>query len=281
MSIKTFRKQITLTSLLALGACGANPSQPTQLDLQTQESAIVGGSDVAAGDAVGKSIVGLIVETSEGEAICTGSLLDTDLVVTAAHCMPDAGGKIVVVFGRNITSSKQDDVTVRKVVAYQANESYDANSETDTHDIALVRFEGGLPTGYAKAAVLPSASVLKAQTVVTLAGYGVSDGTTQEGSGVLRKVDTVIKNPAISKSEVELDQTKGKGACYGDSGGPAFVTTKNKLYLWGVTSRGEDGCKSSSIYTSILSYTSWIQATTTSLKAKQSTGSSQRFARNH
>jgi hypothetical protein len=81
---------------------------------------------------------------------------------------------------------------------------------------------------------------------------------------LLRKVAVAIKDAAFSKSEVLLDQTAGKGACHGDSGGPAYSkNAAGELYLWGVTSRGihdpGDTCGGDSAYTNILDHKAWLQ----------------------
>jgi secreted trypsin-like serine protease len=106
---------------------------------------------------------------------------------------------------------------------------------------------------------------------VTLAGYGVTEWwpaeSYGEGAGILRRVDDIpMKNAMFSPTEVLLDQTKKKGACHGDSGGPAIVLSGDHYYLFGVTSRGYppngmDDCTSQSVYTNILSYMDWIADT--------------------
>src|SRR5258708_1675351 len=54
---------------------------------QTDESIeIVGGSKVSASDPIASTTVGL----SDGEALCTASLIDDDIAVTAAHCVDGA-----------------------------------------------------------------------------------------------------------------------------------------------------------------------------------------------
>ena len=100
----------------------------------------------------------------------------------------------------------------------------------------------------------------------------MNNGDDSTGAGTLRVVDVSISDAKYSKTEVLLDQTQGKGACHGDSGGPAFIKTKENLKLWGVTSRGsgsgENDCSGYSIYTRINSYTRWINSTVVDLRSK-------------
>jgi secreted trypsin-like serine protease len=65
--------------------------------------------------------------------------------------------------------------------------------------------------------------------------------------------------PNTRTSEIAVDQTRGRGPCLGDSGGPAYTLVASKLYLWGVSSRGDASCSSQAIYTNILSYLPWIE----------------------
>ncbi|MES2965567.1 MAG: trypsin-like serine protease, partial [Bdellovibrionota bacterium] len=103
----------------------------------------------------------------------------------------------------------------------------------------------------------------------TLSGYGNSNGKAGTGAGKLRWVETTIKKADYTKSEILVEQSKGKGACHGDSGGPAYVKVDGTLVLIGVTSRGVDDanndCSVSAAYTSIPFYSAWIKRTSTAL----------------
>ena len=88
-----------------------------------------------------------------------------------------------------------------------------------------------------------------------------------------------MKKVNYSKSEFLLESAKGKSACHGDSGGPAYVKVEverdGKIVLedvlTGVTSRSVgdelDLCNVSVAYTSIPFYASWIVSTARALDA--------------
>ena len=64
---------------------------------------------------------------------------------------------------------------------------------------------------------------------------------------------------------MKIDNTNGKGACHGDSGGPAYVQDKNgNVFLAGVTSRADEAtdpegkCIGKTIYTKVQPYLTWI-----------------------
>ena len=88
-----------------------------------------------------------------------------------------------------------------------------------------------------------------------------SDESSSYGS--LNKDDVLVAEPIWGSTEVMLDQTGGKGACHGDSGGPAYAMVNGQMQLFGITSRGVgDGtgpqCTHFSVYTNASAYASWI-----------------------
>src|SRR5262249_6612340 len=115
---------------------------------------------------------------------------------------------------------------------------------------------GGLPSGYAPNEILGDERLLKRNETVVLAGFGITNSGTHAGAGVLRATQVRIADESFGKTEVLLDQTDGRGACHGDSGGPAYLQQGSSLLLWGVTSRGypnraPDDCVHESVYTKI------------------------------
>lgn len=229
----------------------------------TVDGQIIGGTDATGQEDFTRSIVSLY-DVAQG-ALCTGSILSDSIVVTAAHCVD--GSKVSdlrIIYGTNLETRN---IIVRGVDAYAISPLWASrqNEEFNSGDIAIVHFNGGLPAGYKPAALLTDVNQLKDGTPVLLAGYGISDGVNKTGSGRLRYVDVAIKNAAYSKTEILLDQTHGKGACHGDSGGPAYVNVNGRLLLWGVTSRGvgdeNDDCSVGAAYTTIPFYIMWISRT--------------------
>jgi secreted trypsin-like serine protease len=217
---------------------------------------IIGGKLVSADSAIAQSTVALVITSPSKEtSLCTGSILSPGLIVTAAHCVAGNPVSIRIVFSNRLSpESLRDSI---EAANYLAHPSYDPRKlRADQNDIAVVSFSEKLPRGFAPVPLLPETELLKNQETVVLAGFGINDAETREGSGVLRETEVKIRDASLGKTEVVLDQTEGHGACHGDSGGPAFVRVGKKNYLWGVTSRGypnsaSDNCAHEVVYTRI------------------------------
>lgn len=224
-------------------------------DTPNFEASIIGGQPVKASDPIARSVVA--VYDNFQHSLCTGSLLANDVVITARHCVAaSVASDLVIVFGLDVNAAN---IQKRKVVGYR---DYDPR-EGAPADIGVIKFSGALPAGYAPASLLTDNAALKDGISVILAGYGMTNRATKEGVGLLRKVNANIKTANWSKTEVLIDQTKGKGACHGDSGGPAYVSSGSKLLLFGVTSRGindpQDTCGQASAYTKITPFLGWLR----------------------
>ena len=227
---------------------------------------IIGGKSVHASDPIEESIVGLL-DVRQG-ALCTASIIAEDILITAAHCAEGNATDLRIKFGLVVTEKNLRTVDWIKVSPLWQNNK---NAQQNTGDVALIKFSGGLPAGFHPAQLLPASRPLKNKETAVLAGYGLSDGKSSAGAGRLRVVEIPISNVRYSKSEVLLDQTDGKGACHGDSGGPAFIKINNELQLWGVTSRGSgtggNDCSGYSIYTRIVPYGQWINSALASMRS--------------
>ncbi|MBX2987699.1 MAG: trypsin-like serine protease [Bdellovibrionaceae bacterium] len=229
-------------------------------------SAIMNGIEVSPQDAAARHIVGIvIVQANGGAGICTGTLLGNNLVMTAAHCAPE-GARLFVVFDRVIADHMNPALT-RPVdkVAISPSWQMNQNNRRNTGDIALIRYVGPTPARFQPLPVLPfdRQRVLRPGNLVILAGYGRSSvaDNQKDGSGVLRQVSTRLAPKGFSMTELLVEHTDGRGACNGDSGGPAVVFLGGQPYVWGVTSRGIPTCDQGAVYTNATLYQSWIQTT--------------------
>ncbi len=238
-------------------------------------SYIIGGQDVGPKDPIQNSTVGLYApsKTGHGGSLCTASLIKKDIAVTAAHCVSSKGPKPMLIFGRDLHSPGAEH---RQVDAVAINPKWEsqAGHGMDQGDIALVKFKGGIPDGYKKISALNKDTEIKAGQNAELAGFGISNAQSKSGAGILRKVQVPIIQSRPGKSEMILDQSRGRGACHGDSGGPAFIHKNGKLVLAGITNRAypnraSDDCKHKVVYTKVPAYKSWIQKSERALESRR------------
>lgn len=279
-----------LLVLLAAGLSACSSGENYRLSQNQNFNGIFGGEAVSADDVIAKSTVA-ILDVYKGDA-CTATLVTKNIVVTAAHCVQSGKDRLRVLFGLDLDTAKQ--VAVREA---KANDKYAQSMSdiqkilqkiTDTTipgddrdqqmlkamdeyknwgDVGLVKFEGDAPDGYEPAQVLDDAHYIQNGMTVTIAGYGLTKPYSEQSpdkpeSSILRKVDVQVTDAAFSETEVSFDQSNGKGACHGDSGGPAYVKVGDDLKLFAVTSRGlndpSDTCRASSAYTYLPAWKQWL-----------------------
>lgn len=230
---------------------------PSETIVDDDRNLIIGGDKIKKKDQLDNYTVSLI-NVQQG-SLCTASILTEEFLLTAAHCLTGQAEDIKISFSLKTSEKKLRSIQSYKTHSYWNQSSQDKNA----FDIGLVYFKGGLPKGYEKVSLLPSSYKFQDGQTVILAGFGITNGERSTGAGVLRSTEALIKNAHFSETEILIDQTNHKGACHGDSGGPAFVKLSDGKYLyWGITSRGYgpkgENCESYSIYTKIMPFRSWV-----------------------
>jgi hypothetical protein len=209
-------------SPVGLLAASALPAR-AQAPLGATAQAIVQGTD-DPGDA---GVVALAL-TRSGWVFCTGTLISPRVVLTSAHCVFDMrADEITVVFGADPkTGARMPVLQVRLAPRFGL-----ARQSVDLGVLLLAE-----PSPAPPWPVLPSPlddSLLGHE--VRLAGYGVTEGH-------LRVADLRRQGTAALEEIGDLDlriRAAPASVCFGDSGGPAFLTRDGVEYLLGVTIGGD------------------------------------------
>jgi MYXO-CTERM domain-containing protein len=228
---------------------------PVPLALLLASAAGVRASSEPAAITGGTPVTACGWPTAVWAAGCSGTLVDPEIVVLAAHC--SAPSQIVI-------GERRDDPSARTVDVAECRR-YDAGplgpgEGTDFQWCRLVEPQFDVP-------IVPpllgcEVEVLQEGTEVTIVGFGV----TPEGLlGVKHAVTTQVNALVPEGAPVEA-QIGGAGAdsCQGDSGGPVFIELPDGAgwRVFGVTSYGSPDCMSGGFYSLFHIGMPWLEATT-------------------
>lgn len=206
---------------------------------------------------------------------CSGTLIRSDVVLTAAHCLDTARG------GRTFSTMAPGSLAiyvgdrpatdllshVYGVVETVIHPSYDRRALRN--DIALVRLARPITEAVTPVPELPASlgfSSADIGSLVDFAGFGdTEDGGFGEKLHVILPLGglgcTVAGCPDGGQAATQVSYAQGVGGpCSGDSGGPLFLHRGGQSYVGGITSYGDAYCLYYGVSTRVDAYTAWIGA---------------------
>ena len=220
-------------------------------------SSIVNGKEVIEENIYSVHTVGV---KNLNSGTCTGAIIGDDLILTAAHCIGKTPADLIVVmFGYNFESAEK--IFAKSVLVH---EKYD--SVNYKYDLALIRLDKPIPEKYKPLDLEQSRNIhLDKKDYVTTLGYGVTHYMSSAGLGTLRMTSVPVKKFDIDKEFITLDQKKGTGLCFGDSGGPSFILKNGEPVLVGIANAVTDsrfkkkhGCENKATITNPNYFYDWI-----------------------
>ncbi|MDQ4144122.1 MAG: trypsin-like serine protease [Actinomycetota bacterium] len=202
------------------------------------------------------NVGGLVAEWREEgqkDLLCSGTLIDERVFLTAAHCteylrsIDIAPDEVWVTFDPTFD---QDSELIAGT--YTSHPGYNQR-QSDPKDIAVVELE---EDGGATPATLPTANQLGKSNLrgewFTAVGYGTVRENKKKGPHALKSNDNryyaTQEFTALTKTWLKLSMnpsTGSGGTCYGDSGGPHFLRDTNVIVSTTIT--GDAQCRATDV----------------------------------
>jgi len=251
-------------SSLALGGCVGGEARDTAQSVQP----IIGGEPAGAWEFPATG--GLVMD---GQIYCTGTLVAPAAVLTAAHCIdPQELDGQVPDFTLLRDEAQIPDVDVNGDVFKGLNVRLHPGYVRNANDTSpgLVNDIGILMLARDVEEVEPELLITRGEAdaslllgmELTILGYGYTDLDLTR-SGIKYKAATPLVY--IGSYEIQMSEPGDPQPCYGDSGGPVFLTlASGQRRIVGVVSRGpgeEGGCDSGAIATRADPYRDWVDST--------------------
>lgn len=251
---------------LALSATSCTRSSKTTTTITKAEAnkndsrfLIVGGRRLSPNEDVRRSTVGLY--DLDSGTLCTGTIIGDKQILTAAHCVEDLFS-LIVFFGDSIDEMGLTSVVSQ--IALTGTYVKNQNNRADIGDVAVVQIEDSIPPTHKISPLLSLEDSINEGDDVVIVGYGATSGIREGTSGDLRMAHVQLVQKHWGHTEFITDQSNGAGACFGDSGGPAYVLRDGTYQLLGIASRvgnapNQDPCQGIAFYSHSRFYQPFIE----------------------
>lgn len=248
-------KIIVLIMLIAFSASAQHDEVDGYIDLSVVQEVIVNGSDVSGAVSSLKGIVPQILSVQKNKGgsqtvDCSGVLIATDIVLTAAHCFEKEQNpfSVSVQLGKYayLAHSIVRHPLFSQISFLPFGKGHQISGFNDIALVFLQRHVKGI-----KPALLPAArSRIRDGAPLIIVGFGKTSK-----NGMKTKKLKWVEAPA-SEQNSRIVVRGSKVSCKGDSGGPALSRYQGRYVARGVTSAGD--CETYAYYTRVSAYVPWI-----------------------
>lgn len=208
------------------------------------QTPIIGGTPTTQGEFPN------VVAIEVGNGLCTGTLITTEWVLTAAHCVTPAvvglstQAQVTSSIKVHLNTTNAQTGTVVTATDSIPDPMFNVNA-LGSHDSGLIHLSQKV-TDITPVPINLDPAMAPIGVQVTMVGFGA----TATGGGGNVGIEYTVQQTSIScdpsiGSNANLlcfSQTNGTGKCEGDSGGPSFAMVNGKLLEVGITSFGDQNC---------------------------------------
>lgn len=237
---------LVVLSFLSLGAdmrgCeGMEGDSPFELEEDSPFDGIVNGEETNYESFTG--VIALYYSLGTSGAMCTGTLIDPQVILTAGHCVYGPGDGIdatahpenLMILGGPDLSDQASVIYYPDVEEVVKHPDWGGQITFNSIDLAMVKLKEPMTT--TEMYRVRENDDFDTGTTGKIVGYGLSSSTDQNSSGIHRMGDTQVQN----KLEHYINLGDPAGTCSGDSGGPFFTMVDGFWQVTGVTSLGLSG----------------------------------------
>lgn len=237
----------TFSETNSVASSSASAEESTGLTVN-EEDRIYGGSEADASKF--PFIVSLREDEAGGDTYCGGTLIASQYVVTAAHCVKTDGTTIYASIGSAYESGTSDGEQIKVIEGYQ-HPLY--NKSDHLYDVGVLKLEKKASESTLDLCAADG-SDNTVGTIATVRGWGLTENGSQ--SMLMEEVNVeIISNAECNKAYSDritegmmcAGDGNGKDSCNGDSGGPLIANN----VLVGIVSWGGKCGVNAGVYTRV------------------------------